>query len=1004
MRKPFERVCIAVLFCFSSTIVARGNDFVCHWANGPIEIDGKPDDAAWQHATIIENFRIPASTTNVPQTTTKARLLWDRQYLYFYAELEDHDLFADVIEHDGKTWDNDVFEIFLKPSSESTGYYEFQVNAAGTEMDMFIPSWKGGGYEAFKSVNAFHWKTQVHRTGTLNDRNDRDEEWAVEGRIPWLDFMPTGGRPDIDEVWRFALCRYDYTRDRMPELSSCAPLSKVNFHLVDDYAPLRFAGASETNTQVKQLATRRHHVESNVVGSPDPPLPYRAVRAFPNLKLDWPVDVQVEPGSRRFVIIEEKGSYGPTLVKRSSDDPNSSELELIADSKGVAYSIAFHPQFQTNGYMYIGSNGRTNCGPTKSRIVRYALSRTSPYGVIGEPLTIIDWDSGGHNGAAVTFGLDGMMYVTSGDGTSDSDAKVTGQDLSKLLAKVLRIDVEKPDEGRAYSVPSDNPFVGVADVRPETWAYGLRNPWRITTDSKAGHIWVGNNGQDLFEQAYLIEKGANYGWSVFEGSQPFYSKRQLGPTPHVKPTVEHSHSESRSLTGGVVYYGKMRPELQGAYIYGDYSTGKIWGVKHDGQKILWHREIADTPFQISAISIDPDGELIVVDHRGDSSGGLYHLEAVPAQEKPNSFPRKLSETNLFQSVANHQVAEGLIPYTVNAPFWSDGAIKSRFIGLPFDGRIGLTEQWAWDLPEETVLVKSFALEMKGGDPNSRQWIETRLMVKQQGEWVGYSYAWNKEQTDAVLVDASGRDQEFAIEEASGVRTQSWHYPSRTECMVCHSRAAGYVLGVSTYQMNKIHDYGNGVQLNQLDAIEAMGVFKTNWQDPAKNSLRAEMESKGKSAGEIDRDLAAMKVGDGQRSARSERLLGQSGETYRKLADPYESTPDLERRARSFLHANCAYCHIEAGGGNAKMNLSFYVASDRMGILDVEPTHHTFGKQDAKLIARGDPERSVLLHRVGLRGAGQMPQLSSSLVDEKAMRMLRQWVAEMKAPKTDQPNP
>lgn len=995
MRHSLGTVWIASVsfFCFAS--VAFCQDLVCHWASSPIVVDGQANESAWHNAQVIDHFRIPATVKNVPATSTKARLLWDRQHLYFFAELEDHDLFADVTEHDGKTWDNDVFEIFLKPSEEASDYYEFQVNAAGTEMDMFLPDRKSGGYQALKSANAFHWNTKVQRTGTLNVRNDRDEKWTVEGRIPWLDFMPTGGRPDMDEVWRLALCRYDFTLDQKPELSSSAPLTKFDFHRVEDYAPIRFAAASESNANAKILATRPHHVESKLIGSPEPPLPYRAVRAFPNLKLEWPIDVQVEPGSRRFVIIEEKGAYGPTLIKRSSEDLTSSQLELIADPNGVAYSIAFHPQFQTNGQMFVGSNGKLDGEKHKSRIVRYTLSRAAPFDVVGEPLTIIEWESNGHNGAAATFGLDGMLYVTSGDGTSDSDANVTGQDLSKPLAKVLRIDVDHPDLERAYSIPSDNPFVGVAGARPETWAYGLRNPWRITTDAKTGHIWVGNNGQDMFEQAYLIERGANYGWSVFEGSQPFYSKRTLGPTPHVKPTVEHSHSESRSLTGGVVYHGKRLPDLSGAYIYGDYATGKLWGVKHDGAKILWHREIADTPFQISAISLDPDGELIVVDHRGDAQGGIYHLEPIPTRNEPNTFPRKLSETGLFQSVANHQMVDGAIPYSVNAPFWSDGAIKSRFIGLPKDGRIGLTDQWAWDFPESTVLVKSFALEMKPGDRDSRRWIETRLMTKQQGEWVGYSYAWNEQQSEATLVEASGLDREFAIQESAGTRTQSWHYPSRTECMVCHTRAAGFVLGLSTHQMNKIHDYGNDVVLNQLEALEAMGVLKANWLEPAKAALRAELVSNGKSPEEVEKQVVVAKVGEGQRTLRSDGLLGQAGDAYPKLVDPYDSANDLGLRARSFLHSNCAYCHVEAGGGNAKMNLSFYANADTMGIFDVEPTHHHFGKQDAKLIASGAPERSVLLHRVGMRGPGQMPQLATNRVDEAAMKMLRQWVTEMK---------
>ena len=551
--KAFEPcLFLGLLIWLSNLLVtspAQAEELVCHWSSGKVVIDGVADEAAWQSTPEIDNFQIPAAGGLQPTTKTRARLLWDRQYFYFFADLEDHDLFGDVTERDGMTWNNDVFEIFLKPGIKQPGYYEFQVNTAGTEMDLFLPDQKSGGYAELKSANAFHMKTAVVRRGTLDNRNDRDDGWSVEGRIPWVDFLPTGGRPDINEVWSVALCRYDYTRGQKPELSSCAPLSKVNFHWVEDYAKLRFAGAGEGSDAEEAFASRRSFVDSKVSGSPEPPLPYRPVPAFTHLKLNWPIDVQVEPGTRNFIVIAEMGSYGPTVLKRVPiDEPRvqtaAPEYETLVDTKGVAYSIAFHPKFAENGYLYVGSNGKNDGEKNRSRIIRHTLSRTAPFGVIGEPLTIIDWESNGHNGAAVTFGTDGLMYVTSGDGTSDSDANDAGQDLSYLLAKVLRIDVDHPAEGRPYSVPVDNPFVGDASARPETWAYGLRNPWRITCDPQTGHIWVGNNGQDMYEQAYLIERGANYGWSVFEGSYSFYSQRKLGPTPHVKPTVEHAHSES----------------------------------------------------------------------------------------------------------------------------------------------------------------------------------------------------------------------------------------------------------------------------------------------------------------------------------------------------------------------------------------------------------------------------------------------------------------------------
>ena len=261
--------------------------------------------------------------------------------------------------------------------------------------------------------------------------------------------------------------------------------------------------------------------------------------------------------------------------------------------EGTAYDIAFHPRWRENGFVYFGWNGKLPGNDGKhSAITRHTMSTKPPYTIDpASATTIIAWPSDGHNGAAVCFGKDGLMFVTSGDGTSDSDGNLMGQRTDSLLAKVLRIDVDRPEAGKAYSVPKDNPFIGAKDFVPETWAYGLRAPWRISHDAESGQLWVCQNGQDLWEQAFLVKGGENFGWSVMEGSHPFYPNRRAGPTPFTKPTVEHHHSEARSLTGGLVYRGKALPEIAGAYVYGDYSTGHIWAVRHTGKEIAWHHAV-----------------------------------------------------------------------------------------------------------------------------------------------------------------------------------------------------------------------------------------------------------------------------------------------------------------------------------------------------------------------------------------------------------------------------
>ncbi|HEY7427194.1 MAG TPA: PQQ-dependent sugar dehydrogenase [Gemmataceae bacterium] len=996
------------------TFTPPPTEYECRWADTPITLDGKADEAAWKNAQLIDRFYLPWLGTKVraARTATKARLLWDREYLYFFADMEDSDLYADVTEHDGQTWDNDVFELFFKPAADKPGYYEFQVNAAGTVMDMFLPRRGAGGYQRFKKDGDFHIDAKVKLRGTLNRWQDKDEGWSVEGRIPWRDFLRSGGRPDRDERWKFALCRYDFSIDfEGPELSTCAPLksqTQPDFHHHEDYATLRFVGSSAKDAAKPYGIERRIPLTtSRVAGSPEPPPPYRVQRVYPNLNLNFPVAVVHQPSNDRLLLITQPGPYAPTTLLRTKDDPNTEQTEKLLEYDGVAYDIAFHPKFKDNGYVYIGMNGPSSApsGAKKTRVLRYTMDRKPPYKLDTKSETLIlEWPSDGHNGGALAFGTDGMLYVTSGDGTSDSDTHIVGQDLSKLTAKVLRLDVDHPDKGKLYSVPKDNPFVGQKGVRPETWAYGLRNPWRMTVDRKTGHLWVGNNGQDLWEQAYFIEKGANYGWSVMEGSHPFYPKRKAGPTPFSKPAVEHPHSEARSLTGGIVYYGAKYPELQGVYIYGDYSTGKIWGVRHDGKRVTWHKELASTRLQITGFGVDSHGEILITDHRGKDKGALYTLEATPKDLPPSTFPRKLSESGLFRSVKGHVMEPALVPYSVNAPLWSDGAYKERWIALPgADSRIDFTTNRGWNFPDKAVLVKSFALEMEEGNPASRRWIETRFLTNQQGEWFGYSYQWNDEQTDGVLVDAKGLDREFTIrDKTSGVRKQQWHYPSRTECMVCHSRAANFVLGLTELQMNKIHDYGS-VRDNQLRVLEHLGVLRVNWMEETTNALRREAKAEGLSEKQINERLNKLTATRLQREPDFSSLLAFPPEKYRRLADPYDPKQDVSLRARSYLHANCAQCHVEAGGGNAQMELEFTTKPAKMRVLDVKPVHDTFGLPDARLVAPEHPERSVLLKRISHRGAGHMPPLATSVVDDEAVRMMRDWIQQLKEEATKQTN-
>ncbi len=699
-------------------------------------------------------------------------------------------------------------------------------------------------------------------------------------------------------------------------------------------------------------ARRLPFSDSRVVGSPEPPSPFKVVRAFPKLTIEQPLSMTPEPGTDRLFVLQHlKNWAGPGRLLAIQDEQEATEAAILLEIDGLAIGVAFHPDFERNGHLYIGLNGPLE-GPKTTQVVRYTVDRRPPHGIDPKTrLVVIEWPSNGHNGGDLAFGNDGFLYVSSGDGSSGSDAHKTGQSLDDLLAAVLRIDVDHPDPGRNYGVPKDNPFVDRPGARPELWAYGFRNPWRVSFDREAGQLWVGQNGQDLWEQVYLVQKGANYGWSVTEGSHVFHAQNKAGPDPILPPTAEHSHGEARSLTGGRVYRGSRLPDLVGAYVYGDWSTGRVWGIKHDGKKAIWHRELVDTPFNITGFGTDHAGEMYVI----DQVTGFHRFEPTTEADRPTQpFPDLLSQTGLFASVTSHKPHPAALPYDVSAPQWADGATMDRFAALTGLERVEQKPQLnaggAWTFPNGSVMVQTLSLDLADdAGKTTRKRVETRLTVRQQGEWTGYSYRWNPEQTDAKLVPAAGAAAEIEVVDPAapgGVREQVWRFPGRTECLVCHSRASGFVLGFSPLQLDRDRDYG-GIVDNQLRTLEHIGVF--DGKLPPRPGVRA------------------------------------------RLADPYEAGAPLEARVKSYLHVNCSTCHVGEGGGNANMELGFSTPLDKMRIVDDVPIHDRFDLKDARLVAPGAPEHSVLYHRISRRGTGQMPPLVSTEVDDKALRLISEWI-------------
>jgi len=710
---------------------------------------------------------------------------------------------------------------------------------------------------------------------------------------------------------------------------------------------------------------------SKVVGSAEPPDPYRLELAYPKLKLFEPLSAGLIPGSKRLLVAERPGKIW--AIDASSKNP---QPQLIVDLKRTVYGIAAHPQFEKNGFLFVTSiPDPANPSEKGSRLTRLTVARETLTADAASEKLILEWPSGGHNGGCIRFGLDGMLYLVTGDGSGIADSLLTGQDVSDLLGAILRLDVDHPGDGKAYGIPKDNPFVGNSKARGEIWSFGHRQVWKFSFDAPTGQMWGGEVGQDLWEMVYLIQKGGNYGWSVREGAHPFRPERPKGPTEFVAPIVEHPHSDFRSITGGWVYRGKRLPELVGAYIYGDYDTGKVWMLRYDdkAKKVTEHRELCDTQVRIVEIITDADGEMLFLDFAG---GGLHRLmrQPPPKSDAPQ-FPRKLSETGLFTNVKNYKPAGGVIPYDVVAPLWSDGAIKDRFMAVPGDSKIEFDavtypldapgNMPGWRFPDGTVFVKTFSLELEPGNPKSTRRLETRLLHKIQMPgnddeygaqvWNGYTYVWNDEQTDAELLDAKGLDRVFQIKDKSapnGIREQKWHFPSRAECALCHTMAAKYVLGATTEQLNRDFDFGDGKPKNQLRHLDELGYFTKPIPSDAKGLQKV-------------------------------------------LVDYHDSKQTLDARARSYLHANCSHCHRKWGGGNAEFILLASLPLAETGTVGVRPGQGLFDLTDPKVVVPGDPSRSMVLHRMKKTGLGRMPHIASNVIDQQAIELIERWIRELK---------
>ncbi|KAF0178258.1 MAG: hypothetical protein FD161_2005 [Limisphaerales bacterium] len=745
------------------------------------------------------------------------------------------------------------------------------------------------------------------------------------------------------------------------------------------FVPIRLPSLSAPNLWVflflltattAPAAPRTPWTTSRVTGSPNPPAPFTVERVFPQRNFDRPVEFMRQPGSDRWVVLLEGGKL---LSFRPSDAGTNTDLALdCREFRSAARPIGFtfHPGFATNRFVFVNHNEGYN-REHGARVSRFTASSLDPLRL--DPASerpIISWLGGGHNGCTLVFGSDGMLYLSTGDAAEPDPPdglRKTGQDISDLLSAILRIDVGRTEGTNNYAVPKDNPFVTTPGARGEVWAFGFRNPFR-TAFGPDGMLWVGDVGWEQWEMIFRVKRGGNYGWAITEGPNTrVRTDVKPGPGPILPAIVAIPHSEGASVTGGRFYRGKKFPKLNGAYIYGDWETGKFWALRHDGDKLLSNTELCDTVLKPVSFAEDADNELLILDHQG----GIYRFVPNPAPPANQAFPRKLSETGLFASLKPLAPASGVEPYAPAAPMWNDGAVAQHHLAIPGDGVIATTNArkvisgFMWHFPTDTVLARTLTLEMKRGDPASARRIETQLMHFDGQGWNPYTYRWNLAQTDAALVPSEGASDMFNVTDATapgGRRELAWRFHSRSECLRCHNAWASETVGF------------NWLQLGAASYAPAKG------ETTAAPSELRRLEERG--------------------------LMQVSGlpKNLARLVNPHDTAQPLEARARSWLHANCAACHRNGAGGAVPSHLNIDKKLDAARVVDAKPTRGDFGLPDARVIAPGWPYSSVLLWRIATEGVGRMPMTGSRTVDEAGVRLMRDWISQLKAAQSNpEPN-
>jgi len=723
---------------------------------------------------------------------------------------------------------------------------------------------------------------------------------------------------------------------------------------------------------------------------------WSAVNAFTNLLFTNSVGITFVPdstsGSNQLCVWEREGR-----IWSFETNPGTTEKKLVLDIHNQCQGwddsgllgIAFHPGFATNHFMFVyytwvkpgtvAGDAYTRPVPNlpdtyHDRLERYTLDANG-IAIPDSVKIFVDltnqtvWH---HGGGMFFHPKNGFLYWTDGDNSVGDNDQIISK---SLYSGVFRIDVDcrggnishapprQPTNGFTanYFIPNDNPFVGQPNVLEEFFCLGLRSPHRMTYDAPSGKIFIGDVGESSREEIDVIqpgESGLNFQWNYREGNLGKMPAKYIGISRG--PLLDYPHTDGRAVIGGYVYRGqKFARDLGGKYIFGDNVFRTVWALDETAtpvkKTLLCVMPKGTGPNSgtdytgLSSFGTDADGEIYFC-QMSSIGGRIYTLQRGGPPPPTKIMPKLISQTGVFADLTNLSPANFLIPYAPNSPFWSDGALKTRWFTIPTNTVIGFSANGEWTFPAGSVFVKNFDLPVDDTNPKILRRLETRILVRDTNGYVyGASYKWRADNSDADLV-TTGITEPIEIMTATGTRTQNWFYPGRQDCLTCHTPASGGVLGLNTRQLNGSFKYANGVTGNQLHTLGHLGIFDAAFDD--------------------------------------RKIF-----FYPHLVNITNTADAPSVRVRSYLDANCSMCH-QPGGAGAFFDARFSTPLVKQNLIN-GPVANQLGIAGAKVIVPGDTNKSILLHRISITGEGQMPPIARNLVDAKAVAIIAQWISSLR---------